>query len=103
MARGTATQRANRITTFEDLGGLRAEGYVRDSTLDQRDGFGPGVEWEEISSRHAGRPGAVGRRAHCAQDTAQPAQERQGVSAGLSLPGGAVAGYVVMAEACKRE
>ncbi len=27
--------------TFEDLRGLRAEGYIRDSTLDQRDGFGP--------------------------------------------------------------
>ena len=25
--------------TFEDLRGLRAEGYIRDSTLDQKDGF----------------------------------------------------------------
>ncbi|MBI4311717.1 MAG: recombinase family protein [Chloroflexi bacterium] len=30
--------------TFEDLKGLRAEGYVRDSTLDQRDGFGPDIQ-----------------------------------------------------------
>ena len=29
------------ILTFEDLRGLRAEGYVRDSHLDQADGFGP--------------------------------------------------------------
>ena len=27
--------------TFDDLNGLRAEGYIRDSTLDQRDGYGP--------------------------------------------------------------
>jgi DNA invertase Pin-like site-specific DNA recombinase len=33
-----------RITTFEDLRGLRAECYVRDSTLDQRDGFGPDIQ-----------------------------------------------------------
>ena len=30
--------------TFEDLRGLRAEGYVRDSTLDQRDGYGPDIQ-----------------------------------------------------------
>ena len=30
--------------TFEDLRGLRAEGYVRDSTLDQHDGFGPEIQ-----------------------------------------------------------
>ena len=33
-----------RIDSFEDLRGLRAEGYVRDSTLDQRDGFGPTIQ-----------------------------------------------------------
>ena len=35
------TKNGQRAVTFEDLRGLRAEGYVRDSTLDQRDGFGP--------------------------------------------------------------
>ena len=30
--------------TFEDLRGLRAEGYIRDSTLDQRDGYGPDIQ-----------------------------------------------------------
>jgi DNA invertase Pin-like site-specific DNA recombinase len=34
----------NRNLTFEDLRGLRAEGYIRDSTLDQRDGFGPDIQ-----------------------------------------------------------
>ena len=34
--------------TFEDLRGLRAEGYVRDSTLDQRDGFGPDIQRNNI-------------------------------------------------------
>ena len=33
-----------RIDSFEDLRGLRAEGYVRDSTLDQGDGFGPTIQ-----------------------------------------------------------
>ncbi len=32
------------ITSFEDLRGLRAEGYIRDSTLDQKDGFGPTIQ-----------------------------------------------------------
>ena len=36
--------RFSRQITFEDLRGLRAEGYVRDSTLDQRDGFGPEIQ-----------------------------------------------------------
>ena len=30
--------------TFEDLRGLRAEGYIRDSSPDQRDGFGPEIQ-----------------------------------------------------------
>jgi len=38
----------NRQITFEDLKGLRAEGYVRDSTLDQRDGFGPEIQRKNI-------------------------------------------------------
>jgi DNA invertase Pin-like site-specific DNA recombinase len=29
---------------FEDLTGLRAEGYVRDSTIDQKDGYGPDLQ-----------------------------------------------------------
>jgi len=34
----------NDFRTFEDLKGLRAEGYIRDSTLDQRDGSGPEIQ-----------------------------------------------------------
>ena len=37
-----------RTMTFEDLKGLRAEGYIRDSTLDQRDGFGPDIQRRNI-------------------------------------------------------
>ena len=32
------------IKSFEDLRGLRAVGYIRDSTLDQREGFGPDIQ-----------------------------------------------------------
>jgi len=35
---------AQPIKTFEDLRGLRAVGYIRDSTLDQRDGYGPDIQ-----------------------------------------------------------
>lgn len=34
--------------TFEDLRGQRAEGYVRESTADQRDGFGPDIQHRNI-------------------------------------------------------
>ena len=34
----------NRIVSFEELRGLRGVCYVRDSTLDQRDGFGPDIQ-----------------------------------------------------------
>ena len=34
----------NRVKTFEDLKGLRAEVYVRDSTPDQENGFGPDIQ-----------------------------------------------------------
>jgi len=34
----------DRQLTFEALRGLRAEGYIRDSTLDQKDGFGPAIQ-----------------------------------------------------------
>ena len=39
-----------RHLTFEDLRGLRAEGYIRDSTLDQRDGFGPELQRRAIGT-----------------------------------------------------
>ena len=39
-----------RRITFEDLMGLRAEGYVRDSTLDQRDGYGPELQRRAIQT-----------------------------------------------------
>jgi len=45
MARAFSSQKH---LTFEDLRGLRAEGYVRDSTLDQRDGFGPEIQRHNI-------------------------------------------------------
>ena len=32
------------IKSFEELRGLRAEGYIRDSTLDQREGYGPDIQ-----------------------------------------------------------
>ncbi len=32
------------IKSFEDLHGLRAVGYIRDSTLDQMEGFGPDIQ-----------------------------------------------------------
>ena len=38
----------NRVKTFEDLKDLRAEAYVRDSTIDQRDGFGPDIQHRNI-------------------------------------------------------
>jgi DNA invertase Pin-like site-specific DNA recombinase len=44
MSVATINRKTNRLTTFEDLRGLRAECYVRDSTLDQKDGFGPEIQ-----------------------------------------------------------
>ena len=44
----SATRTGNRQWTFEDLRGLRAEGYIRDSTLDQKDGFGPEIQHHNI-------------------------------------------------------
>jgi site-specific DNA recombinase len=35
---------SKRIVSFEELRGLRGVCYVRDSTLDQRDGFGPDIQ-----------------------------------------------------------
>ncbi|MDP3063145.1 MAG: recombinase family protein [Chloroflexota bacterium] len=44
------TTKGNRHSqfTFEELRDLRARGYVRDSTLDQRDGFGPDIQRRNI-------------------------------------------------------
>jgi DNA invertase Pin-like site-specific DNA recombinase len=36
--------RQSKQMTFENLKGLRAAAYIRDSTLDQRDGFGPDIQ-----------------------------------------------------------
>ncbi|MDO8751152.1 MAG: recombinase family protein, partial [Dehalococcoidia bacterium] len=44
----TLSRIGHRPLTFEDLRGLRAEGYIRDSTLDQRDGFGPDIQRHSI-------------------------------------------------------
>ncbi len=44
MAIGTKMRDANCIKNFDDLKGLRTAGYVRDSTLDQRNGFGPDIQ-----------------------------------------------------------
>ena len=44
MNRRNLSRLNQKVTSFEDLRGLRAEGYVRDSTLDQRDGFGPTIQ-----------------------------------------------------------
>ena len=38
----------DRPLTFEDFRGLRARGYVRDSSPDQRDGFGPDIQLRNI-------------------------------------------------------
>ena len=40
--------RRTRELTFDDLNGLRAAGYIRDSKLDQRDGFGPEIQRRNI-------------------------------------------------------
>ena len=48
----TSSLTAQSIATFQNLVGLRAEGYVRDSTLDQRDGFGPDIQrhlWNDLA------------------------------------------------------
>lgn len=44
MTKGRLIGETNSILTFEDLRGLRAEGYIRDSTLDQREGSGPEIQ-----------------------------------------------------------
>ena len=44
------SRNGHRQMTFEDLKGLRAEGYIRDSTLDQKDGFGPELQRRAIDA-----------------------------------------------------
>ena len=44
----TPNKSGHRALTFEDLKGLRAEGYIRDSTLDQRDGYGPAMQRQSV-------------------------------------------------------
>ena len=44
MTTKTKVRNMNCVKTFEDLKGLRAEGYIRDSTPDQRDGYGPDIQ-----------------------------------------------------------
>ena len=48
MTTTTISSNTNRQLTFEDLKVLRAEGYIRDSTLDQKDGFGPEIQRKNI-------------------------------------------------------
>ncbi len=40
----TLLWKKNKQITFEDLSGLRARRYVRDSDPDQRNGFGPDIQ-----------------------------------------------------------
>jgi DNA invertase Pin-like site-specific DNA recombinase len=44
MSTRTTVRNASRVKSFEDLRGLRGECYVRDSTPDQKDGFGPDIQ-----------------------------------------------------------
>jgi len=44
----SATASINHPCTFEGLKGLRARGYIRDSSLDQKDGFGPEIQLRNI-------------------------------------------------------
>ena len=43
-------QFSHRELTYEDLKGMTAEGYIRDSTEDQRDGFGPELQKKAIEN-----------------------------------------------------
>ena len=45
---GTTPGNYHKQLNFDDLKGLRAEAYIRDSTLDQRDGFGPDIQRKNI-------------------------------------------------------
>ena len=65
--------------TFEDLRGLRAEGYIRDSTLDQKDGFGPSIQ-RGNEERFAEAYGLVlGRRWYTEFGTGRSVKKEAGV------------------------
>lgn len=46
--RTMGSRSGHQAMTFEELKGLRAEGYVRDSSLDQRDGSGPDIQRHNV-------------------------------------------------------
>ena len=48
MAALNLTMIGGRQVTMENLKGLRAEGYIRDSRKDQRDGAGPDIQRNHI-------------------------------------------------------
>ena len=48
MVAPTLRNSGNRQVSLEDLKGLRAEGYIRDSRKDQRDGAGPDIQRNHI-------------------------------------------------------
>jgi DNA invertase Pin-like site-specific DNA recombinase len=50
MSTITTERNTHRELTFDDLKGLRAEGYIRDSTRDQKDGFGPELQHKSIET-----------------------------------------------------
>jgi DNA invertase Pin-like site-specific DNA recombinase len=48
MKTETSMRNFSRVKNFEDLKGQRAEGYIRDSDRDQKDGFGPEIQRKNI-------------------------------------------------------
>ncbi len=50
MSTITTERNTHHELTFADLKGLRAEGYIRDSTRDQKDGFGPELQHKSIET-----------------------------------------------------
>ncbi len=44
MTTATLIRKTQHHVTFESVKGLRAEGYIRDSTVDQKNGFGPDIQ-----------------------------------------------------------
>lgn len=50
MSTKPVNQNVRHELTFEDLKGMKAQGYIRDSTEDQRDGFGPELQRKGIEN-----------------------------------------------------